>query len=134
SAHGHDDHSSHGYNVGGRANSSRPGRLTGHGGAAGVDRADPVQRARIPDRVAVHGEDVGVEARRDASLAVPETDHPGRRRGPHSHSLVPPGPPAATASAIAATTCACAVTWSPYRCASSTAARSTSGVNWARCW
>ena len=44
-----------------------------------------------------------------------------------------PSAPAATASAIACTACACAVTWSPCRCASSTAARRTSRVNWGRC-
>ena len=45
-----------------------------------------------------------------------------------------PSAPAATALAIAATACACAVTLSPCRWASSTAALSTSGVNWARYW
>jgi hypothetical protein len=34
-----------------------------------------VQRFRIGDRVAVDGEDVGVEAGRDAALTVPESAH-----------------------------------------------------------
>jgi len=45
-----------------------------------------------------------------------------------------PSTPAATASAIALTAWACAVSSSPSRCASSTAARSTSDGNWARSW
>jgi hypothetical protein len=51
------------------------GRLSGpcarHSGAVGKDRPDVVQRVRVGDRVAVDGEDVGVEPGRDASLAVP---------------------------------------------------------------
>src|SRR6185437_12256462 len=42
--------------------------------------------------------------------------------------------PAATASAIALAAWACAVTSRPCRCASSTAALSTSGGNWGRSW
>ena len=47
----------------------------GDGGAASVDGPDAVQRLRIGDRVAVDGEDVGVEAGRDASLPVSQSAH-----------------------------------------------------------
>jgi len=51
-----------------------------------------VQRVRVRDRVAVHSQDVGVEAGRDTSLAVPEPDHGGRRRGDHAQRRGRPDP------------------------------------------
>ena len=52
-----------------------------YNGAAGVDRADAVQRVWIGDRVAVDGEDVGAGPGCDAALAVPEPADVGRVGG-----------------------------------------------------
>jgi drug/metabolite transporter (DMT)-like permease len=48
------------------------------GGATGVDGADLVQGGRVGERVAVDGEDVGVEAGGEPALAVPEAQYSGR--------------------------------------------------------
>ena len=53
--------------------------------------------------------------------------------GPERHVLESVGPGRHRVRDRLATACACAVTWSPCRCASSTAARSISAVNWGRC-
>jgi hypothetical protein len=63
-----------------------------HGGAAGADRPDTVQRVRIGDRVTVHGEDISVEPGRDAPLAVPVLAFPGRGGGDRTQRLGRPNP------------------------------------------